>query len=54
VLLFAGAILVQYLLGIATLLAVVPVSLGTLHQTVAVLLLGAFVIAAHRMRRVVA
>jgi cytochrome c oxidase assembly protein subunit 15 len=51
---FAGAVLAQYLLGIATLLAVVPVSLGTLHQTVAVLLLGAFVIAAHRMRRRVA
>ncbi len=54
VLLFSGAILAQYLLGIATLLAVVPVSLGTLHQTMAVLVLGAFVIAAHRLRRVVA
>jgi cytochrome c oxidase assembly protein subunit 15 len=52
VLLFSGAILAQYVLGIATLLAAVPVSLGTLHQTVAVLVLGAFVIAAHRMRRV--
>jgi len=45
---------VQYGLGIATLLLVVPVSLGTLHQTMAVLVLGAFVFAAHRLRRVVA
>ena len=52
--LFAGAIAVQYALGVVTLLAVVPVSLGTLHQTVAVLVLGAFVIAAHRMRQGVA
>jgi cytochrome c oxidase assembly protein subunit 15 len=54
VLLLAGAIGLQYVLGIATLLAVVPVSLGTLHQTMAVLVLGAFVIAAHGLRRVVA
>jgi cytochrome c oxidase assembly protein subunit 15 len=54
VLLLAGAIAAQYLLGVATLLAVVPVSLGTLHQTMAVLVLGAFVFAAHRLRRVVA
>jgi cytochrome c oxidase assembly protein subunit 15 len=53
-LLLAGAIALQYALGVATLLWVVPVSLGTLHQTMAVLLLGAFVIAAHRLRRVVA
>ncbi|WP_144185939.1 COX15/CtaA family protein [Elioraea rosea] len=50
----SGAIVLQYVLGIATLLAVVPVSLGTLHQTMAVLVLGAFVIAAHRVRRLVA
>lgn len=54
VLLFAGAIGLQYGIGVVTLLAVVPVSLGTLHQTMAVLVLGAFVIAAHRLRRVVA
>jgi cytochrome c oxidase assembly protein subunit 15 len=54
VLLFAGLVAVQYGLGIATLLLVVPVSLGTLHQTMAVLVLGAFVFAAHRLRRVVA
>lgn len=53
-LLLAGAIAAQYALGVVTLLAVVPVSLGTLHQTMAVLVLGAFVIAAHRMGRVVA
>ncbi|WP_291297654.1 COX15/CtaA family protein [Elioraea sp.] len=54
VLMLAGTIALQYVLGVATLLAVVPVSLGTLHQTMAVLVLGAFVIAAHRLRRVVA
>jgi cytochrome c oxidase assembly protein subunit 15 len=53
-LLFAGLVGAQYALGIATLVLVVPVSLGTLHQTMAVLVLGAFVIAAHRLRRVVA
>lgn len=53
-LVFAGTVLVQYLLGIATLLMVVPVSLGTLHQTMAVLVLGAFVIALHRLRPAVA
>jgi len=54
VLLFSGLVAVQYLLGIATLVLVVPVSLGTLHQTVAVLVVGAFVVAAHRLRRAVA
>lgn len=48
--LFAAAIGVQYVLGIATLLLVVPVSLGTLHQTVATLVLGAGLFALHRLR----
>jgi len=47
-------VVAQYLLGIATLLLVVPVTLGTLHQTVAVLLVGAFVVCAHRLRPAVA
>ncbi|MBV8914675.1 MAG: COX15/CtaA family protein [Acetobacteraceae bacterium] len=35
----AGVVLLQYGLGVATLLLVVPVALGTLHQAVAILLL---------------
>ena len=41
------AVLVQYALGIATLLWVVPVSLGTAHQAVAMLLLTAALVAVH-------
>jgi cytochrome c oxidase assembly protein subunit 15 len=48
--LFAGAIAVQYGLGIVTLLLVVPVPLGTLHQTVAALVLAAGLLALHRLR----
>jgi sodium/bile acid cotransporter 7 len=40
VLALAGAVALQYVLGIATLLAVVPVWLGTLHQSIAVLVLA--------------
>ncbi len=47
----AGSVLLQYALGIATLIAVVPVSLGTLHQAVAVLVLSAAVLALHALRR---
>ena len=36
-----GLVCVQYTLGVATLLLVVPVSLATLHQSVAILLLSA-------------
>ena len=39
--LIAGLVGVQYVLGVATLLLVVPVSLATLHQGVAILLLSA-------------
>lgn len=46
-----GAIALQYALGVATLLAVVPAWLGTLHQTVAVLVLTAAVFALHATRR---
>ncbi|RVT92286.1 heme A synthase [Rhodovarius crocodyli] len=45
-----GAVLLQYALGVATLLLVVPVSLGTLHQGVAVLVLTMGLLALHRLR----
>ena len=51
VLFLAGAVLLQYALGIVTLLYVVPVSLGTLHQAVAVLVLTAGLLALHALRR---
>lgn len=40
----------QYALGVATLLAVVPVGLATAHQGVAVLVLTAALVALHRLR----
>jgi cytochrome c oxidase assembly protein subunit 15 len=43
-------VLVQYALGVATLLLVVPVDLATLHQIVAVLLLSTGLIALHSLR----
>jgi cytochrome c oxidase assembly protein subunit 15 len=49
-LLLAGTIAAQYALGVATLLHVVPVGLGTLHQTFAVVVLAAFVNALDRLR----
>jgi cytochrome c oxidase assembly protein subunit 15 len=48
--LLAGAVGVQYALGIATLVHVVPVGLGTLHQTMAVVVLTAALVALDRMR----
>lgn len=51
VLFLVGAVLLQYALGIVTLLHVVPVSLGTLHQAVAVLVLTAGLLALHGLRR---
>ena len=41
----------QYARGVATLLSVVPVSLGTLHQAVAVLVLTGALLAIHALRR---
>ncbi|HYF07628.1 MAG TPA: COX15/CtaA family protein [Acetobacteraceae bacterium] len=49
-LLLAGSIVLQYAVGIVTLLAVVPVALGTLHQALAVLVLTAAVLALHPLR----
>lgn len=43
----ASVVLGQYALGVATLLWVVPVSLGTAHQGMAVLVLTAAIVAAH-------
>ncbi|WP_135465782.1 COX15/CtaA family protein [Crenalkalicoccus roseus] len=45
-----GATLLQYALGVATLLLVVPVWLGTLHQATAVLVLSAALLALHALR----
>lgn len=47
----AMAVVLQYGLGIATLLAVVPPWLGTLHQAVAVLVLTGALLALHALRR---
>lgn len=47
----AIAVALQYALGVATLLAVVPVWLGTLHQAVAVLVLTGALLALHALRR---
>ena len=46
-----GAVALQYLLGVATLLAVVPVWLGTLHQATAVLVLTLLLLLMHALRR---
>ena len=45
------AVGLQYALGVATLLWVVPVTLGTMHQVSAVLLLSATLVACHLARR---
>jgi cytochrome c oxidase assembly protein subunit 15 len=47
----AIAVGLQYALGVATLLAVVPPWLGTLHQAVAVLVLTGALLALHALRR---
>ena len=50
VMVLGGAVACQYLLGVTTLVAHVPVALGTLHQSVAVLLLSALVVTLHSLR----
>ncbi len=45
-----AAVGLQYALGVATLVHVVPVSLGTLHQVVAVLVLASALVALHGLR----
>jgi cytochrome c oxidase assembly protein subunit 15 len=44
-----GAVICQYLLGVTTLLLVVPVVIATLHQFGAVMLLTAMLLAVHRL-----
>ena len=46
-----GAVTLQFLLGIATLLHGVPVTLGGMHQAGAVILLGATLALAHAQNR---
>ncbi|HEY8613172.1 MAG TPA: COX15/CtaA family protein [Roseomonas sp.] len=46
-----GVVMLQYALGVATLLNAVPVWLGTLHQTVAVGVLAAALVLLHALRR---
>jgi cytochrome c oxidase assembly protein subunit 15 len=46
---FAAAVLCQYLLGVATLLLVVPVPVATLHQAGAVVLLTVTLVVVHRL-----
>ena len=50
--LLGWAVLAQYVLGVTTLLLVVPVWAGTLHQTFAALLLSVTLFALHRLRGV--
>lgn len=45
-----GAVLLQVALGITTLLLVVPVTLGVLHQATGLSVLGAMIVAVHRSR----
>ena len=47
----AAAVALQYALGVATLLLVVPVWLGTLHQATAVLVLTMLLLLLHALRR---
>ncbi len=46
---FAGLMGLQYLLGVATLLLVVPVSLGVIHQTAAMILAGVWLVWLHHV-----
>jgi cytochrome c oxidase assembly protein subunit 15 len=50
-LVLGGFVVLQYGLGVATLLHVVPVGLAALHQAEAVLVLTAVLVALHRLRR---
>jgi cytochrome c oxidase assembly protein subunit 15 len=50
VLALGAAVGAQYLLGVLTLINVVPVGLGTLHQAMAVVVLGTALVALHALR----
>lgn len=47
---FSASVALQYGLGVATLLAVVPIWLGTLHQAIAVLVVTTALLALHHLR----
>jgi cytochrome c oxidase assembly protein subunit 15 len=49
---FAATVVVQYAIGVATLLLVVPIQLAALHQAMAVLLLTAAIVLLHATRPV--
>lgn len=51
---FAGGILVQYLLGVLTLIYIVPVSLAVIHQATAMVLFGVWVWGWHHTDQVAA
>ncbi len=46
-----GAVMIQYLLGVFTLVQAVPVALGVTHQAMAMVLFGIWVLAVHHARR---
>ena len=48
---FVTMVFVQYLLGVLTLLYLVPVHLGVIHQAVAMLIFGVWVLWLHHVRR---
>lgn len=50
---YAGGVVFQYLLGVVTLLLMVPVSLGVAHQGMAMILMGIWVAWWHHVREVV-
>jgi cytochrome c oxidase assembly protein subunit 15 len=49
--LLGWAVLIQYALGVTTLLLVVPVWAGAVHQTFAAVLLGVMLLVLHSLRR---
>jgi cytochrome c oxidase assembly protein subunit 15 len=49
-----GCVVVQYTLGVATLINAVPLALAVVHQSMAVLLLTAGIVVAHSLRGAVA
>jgi len=49
--LLLGTLVAQFVLGVATLLAAVPVSLGAAHQGVATLVFGAALFCTHALKK---
>ena len=48
---FMGAVLIQFVIGVFTLLSFVPVALGVAHQATAMLLFGIWLMWLHRAIR---